>query len=157
MTVPIGPEGRPEIDYACLGKAWSLKRHGAGTQNTVPHQDATPVVIRGEVLPAYVDWAYADPLFFGLHFPMGKNAPMHVLHSNEVTSQLDLIHKPIQQHIIQIITTAHPGQDPELISGTTWTFMSGLALKIHQGLPKSALQKEIKLFIESLINFIKKD
>jgi len=47
--------------------------------------------------------------------------------------------------------------DKELIRGLIWTFMSGLAQKIHQGLDKETLKREFKIFINSMNNHLLKD
>jgi len=110
-----------------------------------------------QMINAYVDWAYDDPLFFGLHFPMGKNAPVHVLHEPGVVAEMERLHKPVRERMNKIIRTINAEYDPELIAGLTWTYMSGLALKIHQGLPKVALQQEMKIFVASINQYLMKE
>ncbi len=110
-----------------------------------------------QMINAYVDWAYDDPSFFGLHFPMGKNAPVHVLHEPEVVAEMERLHEPVRKRMDEIIRSVSAQWDPELIAGLTWTYMSGLALKIHQGLPKAALQQEMKIFVDSINQYLMKD
>ncbi len=110
-----------------------------------------------QMINTYVDWAYDDPSFFGLHFPMGKNAPVHVLQEPEVLAEIERLHEPIRTRMEAIIRLVNSQHDPEIIAGLTWTYMSGLALKIHQGLPRAALQPEIQIFVDSITQYLMKD
>jgi AcrR family transcriptional regulator len=118
---------------------------------------ATLEELLSQMINAYVDWAYDDPLFFGLHFPMGKNAPVHVLQEPEVVAEMERIHEPVRKRMGEIIRSANARYEPELIAGLTWTYMSGLALKIHQAVPKAALQQEMKIFVDSINQYLLKD
>jgi len=118
---------------------------------------ATLEELLSQMINAYVDWAYDDPSFFGLHFPMGKSAPVHVLQEPEVVAELERIHAPVRTRMDAIFRSASIQYDPELIAGLTWTYMSGLALKIHQGMPKAALQQEMHIFIDSINQYLMKD
>ncbi len=118
---------------------------------------ATLKELLSKMINAYVDWAYDDPSFFGLHFPMGKNAPVHVLQEPEVMAEMERLHEPIRNRMNEIIRSVTIRYDPELIADLTWTYMSGLALKIHQGVPKAALQLEMNIFIDSINQHLMKD
>ncbi len=104
------------------------------------------------ILYAYIDWAYADPQFFGLHFPWGKNAPVHIMEEPDVLAELMELHRPVHGKINSILADIADEFDPQIVSGMIWTFMSGLAQKIHQGLPKEKLIPEIDLYISCLTN-----
>ncbi len=69
---------------------------------------------------------------------------------------MERLHKPVREHMNKIIRTVNAEYDPELIADLTWTYMSGLALKIHQGLPKAALQQEMKIFVASINQYLMK-
>ncbi|MFH1852908.1 MAG: helix-turn-helix domain-containing protein [Candidatus Neomarinimicrobiota bacterium] len=109
------------------------------------------------MLNAYVDWAYEDPAFFGLHYPMGKNAPVQVIHEPEVIAEIRRLHEPVQHRMNEIFSATGSGYDSRVIAGMVWTYMSGLAGKIHQGVVKAALEEELNLFVRSLTNLLNKD
>lgn len=109
------------------------------------------------MLTAYLDWAYADPAFFGLHYPMGKNAPLQVLQEPEVMAEISRLHQPIQQRMHAIFSASGTVADPDVIGGMVWTYMSGLAGKIHQGSRRTDLENELTLFVNSVTSFLEND
>lgn len=109
-----------------------------------------------QMLTSYVNWAYEDPAFFGLHYPMGKNAPMQVLHEPEVMAEISRLHEPIQRRMNKIFANTGSTYDTQVIGGMVWTYMSGLAGKINQGTRRADLEIELSLFVTSVTSFLEK-
>ncbi len=109
------------------------------------------------ILNAYVDWAHDDPQFFGLHYPWGKNAPTHIMDEPETCAELVELHAPIHAKMNTVLAGIDDRYDPQVVAGMIWTFMSGLAQKIHQGKTRAELQPEIDLYITGLTCLLVKE
>ena len=68
ITIPRAG-GLANINFDCLGKAWSCEADRAGTYGQVPYHgdQLIEIVLRAEVAPRYVDWDYgfASFMYYG--------------------------------------------------------------------------------------------
>jgi AcrR family transcriptional regulator len=106
------------------------------------------------MITGFLNQADRDPEFIKLLYPVGRNAPVHLIRAPEIVAQTEALRAPLEHHLNQILQEHHTRQDPRTVAHLIWSFLSGLGHKIVAGESRRNLTAVIELFIASLTSYL---
>jgi hypothetical protein len=96
----------------------------------------------------FVHLAYQDPDFFRLLFPIGKSAPELQNRNQAYIREEQQFRQPLEDRMQTVLSQAGITMPAATLSNLIWSYLSGLALKIVQGLGKQELAGEVDTFLQ---------
>lgn len=115
-------------------------------------QIENPVDIVKSYISGYIDYGYNHIDFLQLIFPLGKNSPIgNTSQHRQFLQEVEAYRRPADEHLAAVLEKSESRISGQELTELLWTFLSGLSLKIVQGVNKSSVEKEAEIFLNLLI------
>jgi len=111
-----------------------------------------PVDIVNSYISGYIEYGYNHPNFLQLIFPLGKNSPIgNTARHRQILQKVEAYRRPADVHLAAVLEKSESRISGQELTELLWTFLSGLSLKIVQGVSKASVENEAEIFLDLLI------
>jgi|GEM_PF-903719 len=115
-------------------------------------QIENPAEIVKSYISGYIDYGYSHPAFLRLIFPLGKNSPIgNTPQHRQILQKVETYRRPADEHLAAVLEKSESRISGQELTELLWTFLSGLSLKIVQGVNRASVEKEAEIFLDLLI------